>query len=234
MFASQRAQTQSKIDGAKQRHLLRHGWCVVDGALGNELASKFLCEMQTLEQAKMFLPNKVHFTIHSNGQPVPLEVTKPNIFEVDLHDASKRKRTPTFAQLFGSDVFVDVMQRVEDQMKRMYTVGRGGAPNRQSPPAIDGHTDAVGHTAAAAAAAAGHASTSGDSIGDSIGDSTGDSIGDSGGSGCARASAAWSDEQYQWCRLVRGSSGKTIKLQVNYGGAFPLHFDNPGPPNKRR
>ncbi|CAN0508374.1 unnamed protein product [Ectocarpus sp. 8 AP-2014] len=36
-------------------------------------------------------------------------------------------------------------------------------------------------------------------------------------------------------RLARGTQGRTLKLQRNAGsgGCFPLHYDNPGPPNKR-
>ena len=70
------ALTQSKIDSSKQRHLLQHGWCVVDGALGADMASELLSEMQVLEKAKLFSPNKVRFTVQqSDGQPV---LTTPN------------------------------------------------------------------------------------------------------------------------------------------------------------
>ena len=65
-----RVLTQNKIDSAKQLHLLKHGWCVVDGALGADMASKLLSEMQVLEKANLFLPNKVQFTVQSNGQSV--------------------------------------------------------------------------------------------------------------------------------------------------------------------
>lgn len=36
--------------------------------------------------------------------------------------------------------------------------------------------------------------------------------------------------------LARGLSGTTLKLQYNEGGGgcFPLHYDNPGPPNRRK
>ncbi|CAN0313487.1 unnamed protein product, partial [Hapterophycus canaliculatus] len=36
-------------------------------------------------------------------------------------------------------------------------------------------------------------------------------------------------------RLSRGTQGRTLKLQRNAGsgGCFPMHYDNPGPPNKR-
>ena len=35
--------------------------------------------------------------------------------------------------------------------------------------------------------------------------------------------------------LDESTSGTTIKLQLNKGngGCFPMHFDNPGPPNQR-
>lgn len=35
-------------------------------------------------------------------------------------------------------------------------------------------------------------------------------------------------------RIQTGPSGKTIKLQINQKGAFPMHYDNPGRPNCRR
>eukprot|EP00752_Nemacystus_decipiens_P010511 g9361.t1 len=39
----------------------------------------------------------------------------------------------------------------------------------------------------------------------------------------------------QGLRLSRGTRGRTLKLQRNAGsgGCFPVHYDNPGPPNKR-
>ena len=48
------------------------------------------------------------------------------------------------------------------------------------------------------------------------------------------ALAIKSNSQKTPVRLQAGPNGKTIKLQINRGGAFPIHYDNPGRPNKRR
>ena len=205
--------SQHKIDELKQLHLLQYGWCVVDGAFGTDMASKFLDEMQTLEKAKLFLPNKVQFTVQSNGQSVPLVVTKPHIFEVDLHDQSKRKLVPTFDQLFCHDILSDVMQHVEDKMKHL-------SKSRHTEKDIRTH----GHVSATTAASSGattHASSDSNHQPANMSHSDATQV-------------TWQDQHYRWSKLGRGTKSKTIKLQINYGGAFPFHFDNPGPPNKRR
>ena len=174
--------------------------------------------MKILEQAKLFLPNKVQFTVQSNGQSVPLVVTKPHIFEVDLHDQSKRKLVPNFDNLFRHDVLSEVMQDVEDQM-RCHSKSRHTEKLVQTP----GHVGTV-HTPTTTATSAGATIRTSNE--------TNDQPFSSSHSGAAQVT--WQDQHYRWSKLGRGTNSKTIKLQINYGGSFPFHFDNPGPPNKRR
>eukprot|EP00904_Undaria_pinnatifida_P010183 jgi/Undpi1/6295/HiC_scaffold_20.g08778.m1 len=95
-------------------------------------------------------PNETQFS-HPNGQR--MQFSKPNIFEVDLHDDAIRTRLPEMDALFQQEELVEALAEAFPE----------------------------------------------------------------------------------GLRLARGTRGKTLKLQRNAGsgGCFPLHYDNPGPPNKR-
>jgi hypothetical protein len=47
-------------------HLLNHGFCVVDDALGDKMASELLAEMNKLDEMNLFLPNQVTHNCHYN------------------------------------------------------------------------------------------------------------------------------------------------------------------------
>ncbi|KAG5471258.1 hypothetical protein LSCM1_01331 [Leishmania martiniquensis] len=90
----------------------------------------------------------------------PVKLTKPHIYECDLHNAAIRRQLPFFNALF------------ESQLGELVEVLR----------------DRVGFC-----------------------------------------------EDLQPCDTAdRASRSVTLKLQMNEGGAFPWHYDNPGKPNKRR
>jgi len=134
------------------------GFCVV------KLDSQGPCDPQawstTLRkcyESNLMSPNQVQFT--AAGQSKPICLTKPNIFEADMHDASIRKQLPDFDNLFSKEM-VPLIQTLNTKIPTLQLAGH------DSP-------------------------------------------------------------------LVATKS-ITVKLQVNTGGAFPWHYDNPGPPNKRK
>ncbi|CAB1120253.1 unnamed protein product [Ectocarpus sp. CCAP 1310/34] len=132
------------------RDLQRDGRVVIDNFLGRGWALALLQEMRWLHGQGLMRPNETQFS-HPNGQR--LQFSKPNIFEVDLHDESIRNRLPEMNALFHQEALVEAL------------------------------------------------------------------------------AAAFPEG----LRLARGTQGRTLKLQRNAGsgGCFPLHYDNPGPPNKR-
>lgn len=102
------------------------------------------------------IPNEVQF-LTSEG---PVQFTKPNIYECDLHKRSIRQQLPFFESLFDSQLgeLVEVL----------------------------------------------------------------------------RDRAATLEDLIPFQTAEEASSAVTLKLQMNEGGAFPWHYDNPGRPNKRR
>ena len=74
--------------------VIRRGWCKVDGFLGREKAMEL--HVAALDLARpdggMFSPHKFQFAGKVFG--------KPNIYEIDLHDASKRESVPALRHIF--------------------------------------------------------------------------------------------------------------------------------------
>ena len=132
--------------GDRANKVLTHGWCQMDGFLGRDRALELHMAALSLARAgnSMFSPHKFQFAGKIFG--------KPNIYEIDLHDASKRERVPVLQHIF-------------------HVIG----------PAI-----------------------------------------------VAAAHAALPSLE------LDPTAPSAIKVQLNAGGSFPCHYDNPGPPNKRR
>ncbi|CAM9593023.1 unnamed protein product [Ascophyllum nodosum] len=139
-----------KLDTERCAHLRKEGFLVIDDFLGRGWSRALLQETQWVHKNGFMRANETHFS-HPSGQR--FQFSKPNIFEVDLHDASVRNRLPELNALFQQDDLVEALE------------------------------------------------------------------------------GAFSNG----LRLSRGTGGRTLKLQRNAGsgGCFPLHFDNPGPPNRR-
>jgi len=153
------------VSAAEHReNLVNNGYTVIDNALEDDHARALHDEMLSFEKAGDFQPNQVQFTIPGRSQPII--ATKPGIFEIDLHNAEKRKKAPHFDALFNGNAFVTALQPVEATLHSRKL--ESGTESQQS------------------------------------------------------------------VRLQPGVNGKTIKLQLNRGGAFPIHYDNPGRPNRRR
>ena len=160
--------------------LVNDGYTVVQNALNEKYAHTLLKDMKTFEANGDFLPNQVQFTIP--GRPEPIVATKPGVFEIDLHDESKRLKSAAFGALFEGNAFVHALQPIEKHLAARDSTTNCGPADSTSTSAPPTHTE----------------------------------------------------KRQQPVRLEPGPNGKTIKLQVNTGGAFPLHYDNPGRPNRRR
>jgi hypothetical protein len=228
--------------------LLREGFTVVDDAFDAVHAHLLLEEIRSFDRNGEFLPNQVQFTIPGRAQPIV--ATKPGVFEIDLHDAAKRKAAPHFAALFDGDAFVHALQTVE---KALAVAGAKAI-------AASGSADTISTPSACAAATAAPVDSGGCGDGggecgnDGGGETSANAISSGGGGGTSTAGVedlpaaseagkgvslpgtddAVAAAHQPAVRLQTGPNGKTIKLQVNRGGAFPLHYDNPGRPNRRR
>eukprot|EP00796_Vickermania_ingenoplastis_P009464 gene9464-6646_t len=135
-----------------------NGFAVLDSPLPESLVKDITAQVKqcfhTVPSGKT--PNAVQF-LTAEG---PVQLTKPHIFECDLHQTEIRRQLPFFDRLFESELS-EVAELLRDRVSPL--------------------EDLVPFDTAEAAAAA-----------------------------------------------------LTLKLQMNEGGAFPWHYDNPGRPNKRR
>ena len=80
----------------KTTQLLVDGYCVMDNCLEEDIAAALLEEMMHLEKGEQFLPNQVEFSVP--GTKKSFRVTKPGIFEVDLHDKKKALKNKSFLE----------------------------------------------------------------------------------------------------------------------------------------
>jgi hypothetical protein len=116
----------------------------------------FLLELTRSFDTVAKVPNQVEFLLSSG----PVRLTKPGVFECDLHNDAHRAKLPTFSKM------------MDESFGPLVTVFREHLPSLQDLVDICSVADAKAHT--------------------------------------------------------------TVKLQLNTGGSFPWHYDNPGVPNKRR
>lgn len=148
------------------------GYCVIanaldsdsggDSRLGSAAAAAYLSDIKTCwSKLRAFVPNMVEFLTASG----PLQLTKPNIYECDLHQRQVREQLPEFKKLFDEDL-VPLIHFLNATFPHLALID-GSSAGGASP------TDAV-------------------------------------------------------------AKSLTVKLQINKGGCFPWHYDNPSPPNKRK
>lgn len=97
----------SLVDWARVRDVLaeeqlaalsERGFVVVDGFWGREWSAAFRAEMDHLVRTDSMRPNKTAFT---DAQGRTILTTKPNIYELDLHDSATRRQLPVFSDLFA-------------------------------------------------------------------------------------------------------------------------------------
>lgn len=145
-----------KVTPAQQQHYIDAGYAVLDGLVAEADAKGFLENIKRCYNAGDMKPNKVQFlTAQNSSSAGPLEVTKPNIFEADMHDDAVRKKLPQFDDLFEKGV-TPLTECLNDLFPTLKLSVEGGSKNI------------------------------------------------------------------------------AVKLQVNKGGCFPWHYDNPSRPNKRK
>lgn len=145
----------SKLTPSVVSQFEREGYVVIDNGVPDTVARQYLDEIRKSKKNGLMQPNKVQFL---TGQG-PIEVTKPHVFEADMHQQHVRRALPAFEELFDAGV-----TRVVDAMNETWPalqLTRGETPQEQA-------------------------------------------------------------------------KTFTIKAQVNEGGCFPWHYDNPAKPNKRR
>lgn len=85
--------------------LLERGFFVVDGIFGTPESNLLRNEIVELAQGGRMKENRVRF-----GSDKIL--TKPNIFEADLHDSALRARTKAFSTLFSDNWIVRRLRRI--------------------------------------------------------------------------------------------------------------------------
>ncbi|TMW61301.1 hypothetical protein Poli38472_013764 [Pythium oligandrum] len=116
----------TKITADKCAELKENGYVVIDDCFGRGWASALLQEMQWLNQNEFFKPNKTQFALtqHSGSAQV-FQFVKPNIYEVDLHDAGIRRRVPELDALFSSTGMLEVLaSHFPEYELKMSTSGR--------------------------------------------------------------------------------------------------------------
>eukprot|EP00049_Salpingoeca_infusionum_P020310 m.363788 g.363788 ORF g.363788 m.363788 type:complete len:316 (-) comp24221_c0_seq1:247-1194(-) len=99
----------------KLRDLETLGYTTVEGAWGEEKVTQFRDEMDLLQDKGYFSPNQVQFTT-SQGSMV---LTKPGIYECDLHSEEPRAHVPALSELFDS---MDTLQ----SHLQLFELSRGG------------------------------------------------------------------------------------------------------------
>jgi hypothetical protein len=154
LFAPWTAQLRTTLTPTHVNELTRDGYTVIDDFWTPPIATALRTELDHLTEHDLWLPNRTHFV---TAQSQPMETTKPDIYEVDMHSLPHRKALPNFAYVF-SHITTQIAARLQ-ALDPSLAMALG--------PAQDHHT---------------------------------------------------------------------VKLQRNagHGGCFPLHYDNPGPPNQRK
>ncbi|CAM9153679.1 unnamed protein product [Choristocarpus tenellus] len=97
-----------KLSPERCNQLQREGFLVVDNFLGRPWALAMRQEMQWLNNTGLMLPNETQFS-HPDGRP-PQRFSKPNVYEVDLHDKVLREnRVPELGALFHQEELGEVL-----------------------------------------------------------------------------------------------------------------------------
>jgi hypothetical protein len=144
--------------GALKTSFERDGFVVIRDGLPSAAADGFYKDVARCHREGHTSPNKVQFLTSSGS----IEVTKPGIFECDVHTPERRRAYPWFSTLFEGGEIRRLGGMFNDVLK-----GADLALTAADPAAVV-------------------------------------------------------------------SSTVTVKMQVNEGGAFPWHYDNPARPNKRK
>lgn len=112
-FTRDYSRFQSKITKRTCAALQEKGYVVLDDCFGHGWANALLDEMKWLHAQSHFKPNKTQFALtqtksSTSSAPQVFQFVKPNIFEVDLHDAVLRKKVPELDALFHSTALLQI------------------------------------------------------------------------------------------------------------------------------
>ena len=134
--------------------------------------------------------------------------SKPNVFEVDLHEADVCRRLPEMRAFFEASA-TRLAAAFTAKLRETETKGGEAEGETGGVTGRDGGADDAGG-----------------------GDDAGTAATRGGGGAPAGGNASARLRLYP---LREGDDARTVKLQHNLGGGgcFPLHYDNPGPPSNR-
>ncbi|CEM34728.1 unnamed protein product [Vitrella brassicaformis CCMP3155] len=90
----------SVITEDKIAHLVAEGFAIIDGCFSHEWATALRKEAVWLMESGLLIPNRTKF-----GQAL---LTKPNVYELDLHGEA-RSKVPEFDALWASDALVEAL-----------------------------------------------------------------------------------------------------------------------------
>lgn len=126
-FARDHERLQRKITREACEQLAERGYVVIDECFGRGWATALLDEMKWLHANDLFKPNKTQFALtqRAGAAAQVFQFVKPNIFEVDLHDAELRRKVPELDALFHSTALLEALStHLPDYELQFSTSGR--------------------------------------------------------------------------------------------------------------
>ncbi|EGD75092.1 EGL-Nine protein [Salpingoeca rosetta] len=206
------------------------GFAVVDDAWPAAQVAQLRNEIEALHAADCMEPNQVQFATGSG----PIRLTKPGIFEADMHHDQRRQACPGFDQLFHT------VAELQSCLATRFDVAL--EPDARPPAAPCTAATEVPATSTNAT----HSSTTqergtANKVTKHTESAEGEQSKDPDNKNARDPTAATDDdarssgEQQEQLQKNQQFSTFTLKLQYNdgTGGCFPYHYDNPAPPNKR-
>lgn len=218
-------------------YFTKHGFVVLQDALPVDMARGLREEILSHHAAGKTTVNKVQFRAGDGA----VELTKPHIYEADLHHPSTRQPHRCFTSLVEGgqlSMLVHALNEAFPSLRlsdgrvadpnggdiRAGGVNRGGPPSTAAAPPT--HSTATTTTTTTTPTTTTQMVTGEEGSIEAVkGSSSSSSKGPRPGVGEDHPSTA---------STVSIMKYVTLKMQVNEGGAFPWHYDNPGPPNMRK
>lgn len=213
------------FSGENLKQFQEQGYCILKDVLKPEAAQKYLDEilLASKNTTNNNTSNNNNKNNHNNNfeqnqqlgrfspnkvefllASGPIQLVKPHVFECDLHKPEDRKHLPQFENIFGSHNNNNNHGKKEDEKSSNSLVNLGDA-------------EQITHIVNERFPEMQLANTFNATNHDENKNST-QQVATSSSSSSASSIAQFI----------------TLKLQINNGGAFPLHHDNPGKPNKRK
>eukprot|EP01147_Barroeca_monosierra_P010989 gene10989-3061_t len=192
----------SKLDHELLDTVVQTGYAVVDDAWDKRAVATLREEIELLHGNGKMDPNQVQFTTSSG----PIRLTKPGIFEADMHDRNRRQLCPAFNSLFHS--VYEVQKQVKEKFNVAIEQSQQNLALHENRVHNDGTSDqSTGKSGSCESHAEQDITLRKEDVASNILD----------------------DDK------LKAPTTFTLKLQFNdgTGGCFPYHYDNPAPPNRR-